>query len=284
LWNGLPVIDTVVNGSNFEKFVLDTGLNACTVPSASYSRLKLQATTRQVRLDVLDRPTEATEVQLQSLKINGTEFQNVPAVLTDVLAMLSRAPARPDAPTGWLGTPFLSAFQVTFDFHDHIALLGSPQMALPITPGTVVVPIIVREGRVYVRVAVPGVKPFLALVDTGAVGTLLPGEVAEKLKVKPTQVFTITRHDGKTAKAGLAVLPKLSIGKAEQHDVHAIFLASDAPAEFDRTLAILGMDFLSRYNVTISYAKQKMALSPPPAPDETSAASAAAAPQPSQKN
>src|SRR5262249_9641476 len=149
VWNGLPVIDGIINGNNFEHFVLDTGLNACAVSSATYTRLKLQATQKQVRLNIMDRATEATEVQIKSLQIGNATLNNVPAALADVFAMLSRVP-RPDAPAGWLGSPFLSAFQVTFDFHNHIAVLGSPQAALPHPPGSVVVPITLKDGRVYV--------------------------------------------------------------------------------------------------------------------------------------
>lgn len=270
LWNGLMVVQGMVNGPGIERFVIDTGLNACALSLQGFKRHDVKLLPQRVRAQALDNLLDAPEGQIDSLQLGGLKLANVRVAQSDVFAALSRS-FRPDAPAGWLGAPFLSAFQITVDFSARTLQLESPEAKLPAPHGAVVLPIVVREGQVWVKVAVPGAKPFLALVDTGARGTLIPTEVAAKLKLKPQQVFTLARATGQEAKAGLIVLPRLSAGRAEVKELPVVFLAADAPPEFDRNLAVLGLDFLSRFKITLNYAKQKMVLAPlpPPASDES---------------
>jgi predicted aspartyl protease len=187
-------------------------------------------------------------------------IENMPAAMLDVSALLSNTP-HPEAPPGWLGSPFLSAFQINIDFGSHILMLNPPSTRLPVAKGTIVVPVTLRDGRIWANVTAPGAGTFSALIDTGAVGTLLPGAIADKLKLKSDKSSMI-RANGKEGKAYTAIAPHLRIGKAEIKDVPVVFLDKDVPAGFDRGLGVLGMDFLSHFKVTISYAQKKMALIP----------------------
>ena len=69
----------------------------------------------------------------------------------------------------------------------------------------------------------------------------------------------------------MTTVSKLAVGKMERADVRAVYLAADAPTEFDKNFAVLGMDFLQYYKVTFNFAKGKLFLTPPapdaPAPD-----------------
>ncbi|MCS6776785.1 MAG: retroviral-like aspartic protease family protein [Chloroherpetonaceae bacterium] len=261
LWYGVPVVQATVNGMHTERFAVSTGLNANAVMPEMYARWQLQATTRQFRVHALDATTSATEAQIQSLRLGNITFSDVGVVLTDVFALLSPRP-HPDAPAGWLGTPFLSAFQVTFDFANQTIVLSPPKAPLPAEPGTVTVPFSNRNGRIWVKASVPGGGRFDALVDTGTVTTLIPTAVAERLKQTPLQTFPITRGRGQEARACLIVVPRISVGKAEATDIRAVFVAADAPAGFDRALGVLGMDFLRRFRVTIHFERGRIAFTP----------------------
>ncbi len=261
-WKGLIALDGIIAGrAGVERFALATGLNANTVTPATYARLQLQALPSQVRFDALDVSREATEVRVQNLQFGALHLDAFPAALVDVFGALSRE-NRPDAPTGWLGAPFLAAFQVTFDFGSHTVLLESAQAKLPADPSAIVVPITLRDGRPYTQVSVGTAKSFNALVDTGSLGTLIPGAVAERLKIKPLQILAIARGPGKEGKAAIAIAPTLRVGKAERRAARVVFYAPNAAGEYDSTLAVLGLDFLRRYKVTFNYARQKMALTP----------------------
>lgn len=266
-WHGIPVIQTQVNGNHQERFAVTTGLNANTISTEAYARLELQASTREFLVHILDSKTQGTEARIQSLQINSLKIADLGAVMTDVFALLSPRP-HPDAPTGWLGTPFLSGFQVTFDFSRNTIFLHQPKAPLPNEKGAVTVPLIQRDGRLLVKVSLPRAKSFDAIIDTGTITTLIPTEVAEKLGINPVQIFPLTKGSGVEARAGLIVLPKLNIGKLEATDVRAIFLAADAPPAFDKNLAVLGTDFLKHYKVTISFDKKKVVFIPLAMPGE----------------
>ncbi|HZT40683.1 MAG TPA: aspartyl protease family protein [Chthonomonadaceae bacterium] len=261
-WNGLMVVDAYVNGKDRESFVIDTGLNADAIRPEDGTRLQLADLKRPVRVDTLQTTSEAQEVRIPSLRMGTMTVENMPAASIDIAALLSNTP-HPDAPPGWLGFPFLSAFQVTIDFSSHILALNPPNTRLPVVKGTVVVPISLRDGRIWANVTAPGAGTFSALVNTGAVGTLLPGAIADKLKLKSDN-SSVIHVNGKDGKAFSATAPRLRLGKAELKDVPVVFLAKDVPSGFDRSLGVLGMDFLSHFKVTISYAQKKMALIPLP--------------------
>lgn len=273
-WQGLPIVLGTINDAKIpDRFVLATGLNACAITEAIYTRMALKASPRLVRVSILDTERAVNEAEMPRLQVGQTgstgtvRLENVPAAMVNVFGVLSRSP-RPDPPPCWLGAPFFAAFQVTFDFPHHVLILNPPKSPLPKEEGTQTVPIKVREGRIWVEAAVQGAKPFQALVDTGTFGTLLPSEVAMKLRLKPLQEFSIVRANGKETRAALAVVPKLRLGKAEGKDVRVVFVSQDSPSEFDRSRGVLGMDFLSQFKVTIDYDRQIMTLTPPDAPEE----------------
>ena len=261
LWNGLPVVTEIVNDKAIERFVISTGLNVNTVQPAANDRLQLALSGKKVRVVALDNATDAPEVGLQSLKMGALRVENSFAALLDVAGLLSRA-TWPDTPTGWLGTPFLSAFQMTLDPSIRLLKLESPQAKLPHFKATVVVPLILRDGRIFVTVTVPGAKPFPALVDTGTMGTLVPADVPASLKLAPAQTFPISGAGGKSAQATVVTLPLLRVGKAEQKGAQVVALTTSNAPGFDPHFAVLGMDFFSRFYITINYAQQKMALTP----------------------
>lgn len=261
-WNNIPLVDAAVPMGQMEKWAVQTGLNAVCVSKETYTRLQLPATNKPVRVNVLDNALGSTEVMIPALKFGFVTLKDIKAVLMDVFGVLSVRP-HPDAPTGWLGTPFLSAFQASFDFPKRSLTLASLQSNLPKDKGTVIAPLSVRDGRPFVQVSVSGGKPFWALVDTGTLVSLIPTDAALKAQARPIQVLNISKA-GKQAHAALTSVPKLSVGKAERDNVRAVYLAADAPTEFDKNFAVLGMDFLQYYKVTLNFAKQKIAFTPPP--------------------
>lgn len=267
-WQDLIIVLGTINEETIpQRFVVDTGLNACTVTSDVYSKSGLTARSNEVRFNVLDSSGQAPEVVIGSLRFPGLKLQNVPVAMSNIFGTLSHS-KRPDAPTCWLGYPFLSTFQVTIDFGAHVLILNPAKAPLPAAQDAKIVPFTLKEGRIWVKVSVPGAKPFNALVDTASPGSLIPGDVAQKLKWKPIQVVPIMRG-GKVGNAGLVVIPKMAVGKAEVADMRALALAPDAPPVFDRTFGILGLDFLSHFRVTIDYTHQKLMFATPetPTPD-----------------
>ncbi len=262
-WRGLPTADILVNGI-FERFGLDTGLNANTITPAAMMRLQIPEGKTKVRVNILDRETEPTETAWKTLQIGLLKLENVPAAQLDVIALLSRTP-HPDAPIAWLGTPFLAAFQVTFDLSHHVCTLEKPGAKLP--GGAMVVPMTLRNGQIFVSVTLPKSKPFLALLDTSTVLTLIPAAVGEKLKLPALETAKLSGAGGKEVKAMLIQVPQIKVGQAEAQAMRVAYLSDDASPGFDRTTAVLGLDFLSRFKIVLNFAAKKVAFVPLTSPE-----------------
>ncbi len=262
-WLGFPSAIITVNG-NSERFGITTGMNANTVSPAAIARLRIPEGTTKVRVDILDREVEATETTLKSLQIGLLKLEDVPMAQVDVVSLLSHAP-HPDAPVGWLGTPFLAAFQVTLDVSHNVCSLDKPQVKMP--AGAIVVPMTLRDGRIYVAMSLPKSKPFMALLDTGTVLTLIPASVGEKLKLLPLEVVKLGGAGGAVVQATLIQVPLVSVGKAECKALRVAYLSADTRPGFGRETAVLGLDFLARFRVVLNFTTKKVAFLPFLAPE-----------------
>ncbi len=265
LWHGLLIADVAVNGT-FEHFCIDTGLDANVITPAAMTRLNIPEGKAKVRVRILDREVEATETSWKSLQAGLLRLENVPAAQLDVLPLLTHT-MYADAPTGWLGTPFLSAFQVTFDISRRVMTLEKPEAKMP--KGAMTVPMTLLNGRIFVGVTVPKSKPFQALLDTGAVMTLIPAAAGEKLKLPATEVVKLRAAGGKEVKATLVMIPLISVGRAEWKPMRVAYLSDDAAPGFDRNTAVLGQDFLSHFRVVLNFTAKKAAFIPLTPPDES---------------
>ncbi|MDE2127201.1 MAG: clan AA aspartic protease [Armatimonadetes bacterium] len=257
-WQGIPVVDCFINQKAFATFAIDSGLNAITISPAVYKSQSLQAVATRVRLSVFQTTTDAMQAKLASLHVGSVALSNLTPALIDVSSLVSASGA-PQAPSGWLGTPFLSAFQVTVDYPEAALVLMSIKTKPP--AASIAVPLFMRDGRPFVKIQV-GKATVQALLDTGCPGTLIPVAVAAQLKLKPATVTAISGVGGRLAKVGFAVVPSISMGKAVVHKVMVGFLSVDAPAGFDKTSAVLGVNFLSHFKVTLNYASKHAFLEP----------------------
>ncbi len=268
-WNGLLTVDVVVGKAGLQRFAIDPGLDACTLKPQSVQLVTTTQAAGQTRVTIYDRTHSVAQTQIPQIQINSLKLDNVSVGVIDVLAeMSSIAARRPDAPIGWLGSSFLSAFQVTFDYDGHYLVLDRPNAKLPKDKGAISVPIEVKDGRVIVKLSVPGARAFPALFSTSAPITVIPTQVAQQAKLKALEMLPITQPGGKTGKVGRVVLPKLGIGHALLENVNAVYVAPDAPKELNRELAIVGADLLKHYKVTLSYTRHLMILTPPAPPED----------------
>jgi len=261
-WNRVPTVVVSLDASRTERAVIATGLNANVISPQASERLKLVTVDGRVKIDALDSATAGGQAEVSHFKASTLDLSKVAFAVADVPGLLSLNP-HPDAPATWLGTPFLSAFQVTIDSAAQSVMLANAADKIPRTRQTSVAPLKLKDNRPYATVAIPGAKPFLALIDTASPGTVIPTEIAEKLKLKPVNTNTISRAGGVQGKVAMIEVPKLSIGKAEWKKARVSYLTSDSSKEFDRTFAVIGMDFICQFKVTFDFAHKQIALTPP---------------------
>ncbi len=254
--------DVQINGG-VEHCIVDTGINACAVTPEAATRLKTTRLTTQATITTLNETRTAPEAEFTNLQFNQLKFASLRAVVVNAGELyLGTAPE--DSPALWLGTPFLAAFQVTFDYTGHYISLDRPTAPLPKGNGAVTLPLEERGGRLYTRVTIPKGGTFSALINTGTMGTLIPASIAAKLKLNPSQTFNVKWTGGKQGKASLITLPELQVGRISQKDVPVLYFEANGDAAVDRTLGVLGADFLNHYKVIINMSRKKLTLIPPP--------------------
>jgi hypothetical protein len=266
-WHGLPMTHALV-GSQFRGFILDTALNGCALTPQAAQLIHLTPDAGKLDLQVFDQVLSVDRVQMPKLAFNLVSFNNVSFGLVDIAAQLSPIHARQlDAPVGWLGAPFFAAFQTTFYFDRLAAILEKPDAPLPTAKGLVTVPMDLGvDGRVQVLVTLPGAKPFLALLATSAPITVLPADVVTQAKLKPLDVTTAVQPNGEKAQVAHVVLPRLSVGKAMVEEANAVYVTTGSAPAFGPKTAVLGLDFLRHYHVTLNYARRIVAFAPLPKP------------------
>ena len=119
-------------------------------------------------------------------------------------------------------------------------------------------PIIEVDSRLTVPVAVGAKGPYNFIIDTGAERTVVSSELAGTLKLLPGDPVTITSMTGK-AEVGTVVVPDLAIKSiGELHTV----VAPSLKARNLGALGLLGIDTLSKHQVTIDFEHGVMTVRP----------------------
>lgn len=122
-----------------------------------------------------------------------------------------------------------------------------------------------RGPRIYVQARIGDSEPLLFLVDTGADVNVLSTEVAESLELSvEADRFQLAGLSGRTS-AGLAVVPKLSLGEASLSNVpFAVGVRGvGETAGFMPLAGILGMEVWRRFVLEIDYPRDRLTLHRP---------------------
>jgi len=99
-----------------------------------------------------------------------------------------------------------------------------------------------RLGHYVVLAQVNG-QPVTFLVDTGASGVSIPGDVASKLGLKPGLAYPVSTANG-TITVRSTSIARLSIGKISLENVRASINSS-----MDGDVGLLGMTFLRHFEL-----------------------------------
>jgi predicted aspartyl protease len=237
-------------------------MNGILLSPKSAERHKLTLSTDKSQCTLFDRRIEGNSVALKSIQIGGTRLENLTATVADPNQISHTGVNIEQAPVGWLGTPLLSQFQVTFRFAIHSVTFEDAKAPLPKTAETTLIPFTLKEGRIMIKAEIEGAKPFSAILDTGTPGVLIPASVGATLRTTGQKLLSIRHASGTKGQAIQNRAPVLRVGDTELRGIGVVYISPDSPAEFDRNFAVLGMSFLRYFKVTINYAKQRIALTP----------------------
>ncbi len=265
----LSVKATLADGTQ-QMAVIATALPICIVqPEVAQTQSLKVFGTRDV--PTLYGPLSAQDAGKQRITIFQVVANNVPCAVCDLYAGLSSKKTS-EKPMIWLGYSLLGAAQITIDPLQH--QLTFRKAGTPLPKKASIIPFELKDGRIDVQVKFNGRKPVPALVDTTAVGTLLPTEEGRALKLPTVAVYNASHPNGKKGRVTVVDLKELSIGAAKVNQVPALFVSEGDADGLDTGPAVIGTDVLLRFRVTIDYSMKKMALEPVRQPGDTVAPSA----------
>ena len=259
---GEMVVDGLVNGNNPAQFVIATGLSHSVVSPEDAERFELKPGDKQQKLSFLDASVEGPVGTLKSVRLGAGTIQNMDVTSVNLWSMLTKDnPA--ELPGCWLGSDMLSKYQVLLDFEMHSVILSRPDSPWLKSQGAIV-PFKFKSGRPMVHISAGSAGSFDAVLDTGSMGTLIPASVAAKLKsTKKQPVGPSVGMDVAGGKMLRTIVPSLSLGKATVKNLMAVSLGPNARAGSDKSMAIIGQDFMRHFRIVINYTKQQLQILPP---------------------
>ena len=255
--DGFPFVPGTVGGRPVT-LLLDTGSEGMAVTPDAVRALALPmlpgVTTRVLGTGgVQDTPV----VRLRDIRVGGAAVgdRNAP-----VLA-LPGLPAMDPLVAGLLGAPMLLAYDMDLDvpagrmaLHDPRGCAGPPWPG----PASVLRLHVTPEGERLLPVTVNG-QPLLALLDTGARGTILTDAAAARLGLRaPVAASTARGVDGQRMELRYVTMRELRVGADVARDVPV----SVAPVQVGRADLLLGLDWVGQRRVWISYAGGWVAVAP----------------------
>ncbi len=262
IWQGMITVPVAVGGGRPIPAVIATNLPLCVAtPELAVNRKIAVGAVGAV--PGLYGALRVNHCSAQNVQIAQLMLSDAPFAISDLLAQLTQTP-KPDPPQVWLGASFLAALRVTMDPLLHTVTFAAPSASMP--KKATVVPFMLKDGRIWVEAKAEGKQTYQALVDTTAVGSLLPATVARALKLQPLATMQVHHPNGKSGTAGAASLKELSLGPLKLKGVQALYLVDPEPSGMDPALGIIGLDLLMRYRVTIDYTARKIAFEKPEPP------------------
>lgn len=142
------------------------------------------------------------------------------------------------------------------------------QVPLPNSQGQATVPLTALPGDDVFTVPVRlGNQIYPFLLDTGASSSIIDGQIARRLGLRGTQIpsrllsYMVVGNDCSDVKATVHPLPVLQVGNATVRGLRGMGLErKDIPGQLG---GVLGMDFLSGFDVVINPRSRQLQLLPP---------------------
>lgn len=247
--------------------ILDTGAQFTTITETTADRLNLAVLPTNGTMGGLGGVRSVYLFDASSFQIGRLQGRNLPLLMSDFALS-------PDGSVdGLLGTDFLASYDVDLDFPERKARLfkvlqGCAEAAAPLDPPWFTAPLFTgpnpQDARPFVNVDIAG-QTFRANVDTGAPSTLMFANAARRLGLDPEKL----KADQHFLAAGAGPALRMAVRHAMSMSIGGI-TATLPIAIADQTGGdtdiLLGLDFLMRVHVFLSFSTHTMIMQWPPRP------------------
>jgi len=245
----ITVMAKINGGDEAFRFVVDTGGRTFLDRSVA-DRLQLKQRGPMAKMETLD--------------LSGNRIENVFALLLFDFGMFERK--RGVRFDGMIGSDLLERFHVTLDYEKKLLVLASERKGDPVDPRALRIPFTNHpvNNAPIVTCTIDGIETS-AMIDTGQpypivlpltyLEKIAPGDPRERIRSNGPLV----RWPGTTSQANhLGRIRSCTVGELDTGPMLALF--AELPAGL--SMPLLGMDFLSRFEVTIHYPDDEIVLLP----------------------
>jgi clan AA aspartic protease (TIGR02281 family) len=264
---GHILIPASLNGVE-TNMILDTGAQGTMVTRAAATRLALPLTFTGAHVSGVGGSRSLYLFYARSFRLGELHGEHLPLTVS---AATFEGYDRPV--DGLFGADFLSAYDIDFDLRNHrarlftaisgcshpSALLDEPLFQAELVRGPV------GDASPFVRVEIGG-KTLLAVVDTGAPHTVIFRNAARKLGVNLDSLandphFTATGVGPYARAAARHVMAPITVGEITISNLPVAIVDERMPEGIGM---LLGMDFLARVHVWLSFSSRTMIMQYPP--------------------
>ncbi|MDO8124076.1 MAG: retroviral-like aspartic protease family protein [Candidatus Hermodarchaeota archaeon] len=251
-------VPVYVNGEGPFDFTLDTGAVKTTLSKTLAKKLDLKT------YELMDRKMEglpAVAAKVNSLQIGSDTFDDEEVLIIDFKSVL---PTCTDKMGGVIGHTTLKHYKMSINYSTQTLRLepsnghgSTKDDAIPWSPFNY----IKDTHMIGIHVTINGQGPFEFVLDTGAGGTVITPELANKLNLDLNPFDGICRGIGGDAEGHFATLDQLSVGgvNVEEHPVIVINMEKISPKCHLIPDGILGYPFLQQFEFVIDYPHEKFA-------------------------
>ena len=254
------ILDVYVNKEGPFKFVLDTGAKATSISKKLAEKLGIETLDLDVEEISVSIPHQIA--LLQHLKIGGDIYKNEDVLVLDFEKLLGRCVQQID---GTIGFTTLKHYIVIIDYPQKKILFESnitdhedkysdvnwQEFAFLNGTHLIGVPVKINDS-----------ESFDFVLDTGAGGTVITQQLAEKLQLETKPIPGIVKGVGGEAKMSIALTESFNVGMVTQEKMQIIATNLDvvAPKAVNIKNGIIGYNFLKNYKIILDYQNCRFSL------------------------
>jgi len=253
------IVKMRLGGGNPQRFILDTGTSVPVILRRTRSaKMKLKLTGKKVSLKgtrVQGDEVKGLRVELVGRDEQTQESKGLLPTIDQTVVSEDEFPIQQADCEGIIGINYFYGKVLTFDFVRKVLTVAPGTLPLSFFPDSVLLPLDYKNNLIFTKLTSSKGEPVEFMIDTGADLSVLNVREVPKFQFEQTpKIERFSYISGKSKLETLGLLSDLSVGSFKEAGlIVSLSRRTDIPN-------LLGMQFLSRFRVTLFVARKTMVL------------------------